>query len=126
MSGKASAEQTAAGMRKAALAWMSGARIEKCAELAGVDRATIWRWMRSPSWAGACETTLPELHGEMVRNARAVLMHHLTETKDAKVAMFVLERLTPGEWGPDAKQEAGSGAEVVVTIRSKRAADEEA
>ena len=94
-------EVTQSGMRKAAIAWMSGAKKEKCAEIAGVDYSTFFRWTRSPKWKEECESVLPELHAEMVRNARAVVMHHLTETKDAKVAMFVLDRLTPKEWNSD-------------------------
>lgn len=93
-----SPEVTESGMRKAALAWISGAKKEKCAEIAGVDYTTFWRWMRSPRWKDVCLEVMPELHGELLRNARAVLMHHLIETKDAKVAMFVLERLDDGQW----------------------------
>lgn len=103
-------------MRKAALAWVAGAPKEKCAELAGVDYSTFFRWTRSERWPQVVAECLPDMHQEMVRSARAVLMHHLRETKDAKVAMFILSRLAPLEFPAEPAPPEAAPQRVVVTV----------
>ena len=116
---RVSPEESQANKRKAALAWLSGAPKEKCAEIAGVNYSTFYRWTTSPEWTGILESALPGLHQEMVRKARAVLMHHLNETKDAKVAMFVLERLAAAEW-TQAERQTSDDDVVIEVVAVKR------
>lgn len=82
--------------------------LEDAAVLAGVDYSTIARWMAKGRKAksGEYRQFYEAVEGAKVR-AKALLTARVVESgrKDAKMALKILERRYPGEWGVTKKLE---------------------
>ena len=88
--------------------WISGVRAagarllgytqEESAEAAGVTSRTVRNWERSAWWPRACDDAMGGLTVDLVGKARRTILRSLQEG-DARVAMWVLERLDTTGFG---------------------------
>lgn len=98
-------------MSKGPANWISGVRAagarllgytqEESAEAAGVTSRTVRNWERSEWWPRACSDAMGGLTVDLVGKARRTILRSLQEG-DARVAMWVLERLDTKGFGAPA------------------------